>query len=252
MTTTKRPARKANVLVAVTVLAAVTGLAGCGSDGKGAEGEPFAGQSADQIAEKAVKATRDARSVRMSGTAQQQGASVKVDFKVDEKDGCVGTMTGKGGKAEVRQTGQTMYLKGDQDFWKSALQGRPGTDKAVGQLQGKWVKSKPGEARTEGLCDKQAALAAMDGDKSERTGMKKGGTTTVDGRKALALHKQQPGGEKVTMYVAAEGDPYILRATSEGGKAPSEMVFSDYNKEVEVEAPPAGQVVDPATVAVGG
>ncbi|GAA2514037.1 hypothetical protein [Streptomyces gobitricini] len=238
--------KKSNLVPAALVCAGVAGLTGCGDSGPD---RPFEGQSADRIAAKAVEATRDAESVRLAGTARQGGTGVEVDFRVDEQDNCVGTMSGQGVTAEVRQTGQTVYLKGNETFWKSALQGQPGTDKAVGQLRGKWVKSEPGKAAgTQGMCDKQAALAAMDGDKSERQGMERGATTTVDGKEALALHKRQPDGEKLTLYVATEGEPYVLKTTSEGGKTPSEMVFTDYNEKVDVEEPPAGQVVDPATV----
>ncbi len=102
------------------------------------------------------------------------------------------------------------------------------------------------------MCDKQALLAAMDSDKSERDGMRRGATTEVDGKDALTLTKQQADGEKLTLYVATEGEPYILKAVSEGGKQPGETLFSDYNEKVEVEQPPAGEVVDPKTVTANG
>ncbi|WP_336323893.1 hypothetical protein [Streptomyces lavendofoliae] len=240
--------KKSNAVLAALVCAGVTGLAGCGES---APEQPFGGRSADEIAARAVEATRDAESVRLAGTAHQRGSSVAVDFRVDEQDNCVGTMSGQGAAAEVRQTGRTVYLKGNEMFWRSALQGRPGTDKTIAKLQGKWVRSTPGQAAgTQGMCDKQAALAALDGDKSEREGMRKGATTTVEGKEALALHKRQPGGEKLTLYVATEGEPYVLKATTQGGKTPGEMLFTDYNKKVDVAEPPAGQVVDPATVAM--
>ncbi|MEU6061595.1 hypothetical protein [Streptomyces sp. NPDC047097] len=239
------------VLTAALVCVGVTGLAGCGDKGSD---EPFAGQSADDIAAKAVKATRDANSVRIAGTAKPQGApqSITTDFQVDEKDNCTGTMSMQQAKADVRQIDQTVFIKGNEKFWQTALQGQPGTDKVIGKLQDKWVKSQPGDNSTQGMCDKQSVIAAMDSDKSARKGMKRGETTKVDGKEALVLTKEKSGGEKLTMYVATEGEPYILKSVTEGGKQPGEATFSDYNAKVQVEQPPAGEVVDPKTVAANG
>ncbi|MER5771897.1 hypothetical protein [Streptomyces sp. NPDC001985] len=234
---------KRSVTLAVAVCLGAGALAGCGESGSD---EPFEGKSADKIAADAVQATRDAASVRMAGSAKQQdGSTVQVDFRVDERDNCTGTLSRQGAKADIIQTGQTAYVKGDETFWKNTLKGQPGAEKAMSKLRGKWVKSPASEAGLQGMCDKQAFLAAMDGDKSERKGMKKGGTTSVGGKDALTLEKKQPGGEKLTLSVATEGEPHILKSVSEGGKAPGEMVFSDYGKKVDASEPPSDEVVDP-------
>ncbi|MET9935876.1 hypothetical protein ABZ054_34775, partial [Streptomyces sp. NPDC006324] len=151
--------RKNAVLAAALVCAGATALAGCGD---GDSDEAFAGQSADAIAAEAVKATRDADSVRITGTSRAQGAPavVKTEFQVDEKDNCLGTMSMNDAKADVRQAGRNVYVRGNERFWQNALQGRPGTDTAVDRLQGKWVKSEPGDRSTQGMCDKQTALQA--------------------------------------------------------------------------------------------
>ncbi|MFJ4902705.1 hypothetical protein [Streptomyces sp. NPDC088727] len=246
------------LVAAVSVCLGVTVLAGCGNDsdkgsdkssdknaGKGSE-KAFDGKSADEIAADAVKATRDAPSVRVKGNVRQPGGNViRVDFQVDDQDRCTGTMTGQGAKADVIQVGQAAYVRGDEKFWQNALKGQPGAEKTIPKVQGKWVKSQPGQAGIEGMCDKQAFLASMDSDKSERKGMTKGDTGEVDGMKAMALEKKQPGGEKITTYVAAEGKPYILKSVTEGGKQPGEVTLTDYGKKVDAKAPPADQTVDP-------
>lgn len=232
-------------MAAVSVSLGATALVGCG----GEKDEAFAGKSADTIAAEAVKATREAKSVRVDGQGRQEGGNeIGLDFHVDEQDRCTGTMTGRGAKADVVQVGQEVYVRGDQKFWQNSLQGKPGSDAVIKKLEGKWVKSEPGQAGTEGMCDKQAFLASLDSDKSERKGMKKGGTTEVDGRSALVLEKEQPGGEKITMYVATEGKPYILKAVTEGGDAPGEVVLSDYDKKVDARKPAAEDVVDPEKI----
>ncbi|MET8936209.1 hypothetical protein ABZX28_04220 [Streptomyces rubiginosohelvolus] len=230
------------ILAAVSVSLGATALVGCGDGGSD---EAFEGKSADTIAADAIKATRDAKSLRIAGKAQQSGGNeIGIDFHVDDEDHCTGTMTGQGAKADVLQVGQSVYVRGDEKFWQNTLKGKPGTEAVVKQVQGKWVASDAAQSGTEGMCDKQAALAMLDSDKSERKGMKKGDTTEVDGKPALILEKKQENGEKITMYVATEGEPYVLKAVSEGGETPSETVLSDYNKKVDAQKPAAEDVVD--------
>jgi hypothetical protein len=220
-------------------------LSGCG-DGAGDEGKPFEGQSADAVAAKAVEATRQAKSVHMKGdTRLPDGSTVTIDVAVDQEKNCQGTIdTGKG-RAEVRHTEATLYLRGDEQYWRTALQQQPDAARqVVPEVQGKWVKMPAGDAAVAGVCDKQGFIAAMDEDESERKDLRRGSTTEVDGEEALQLTKKTAQGERLGLYVATEDEPYILRATSEGGKNPGSMTFSDYDEPVRPEQPPAGETVD--------
>lgn len=243
-------AKKALIMLGAVTLGASV-LAGCGEDGGGGsagsdEKGAFAGKSADEIAAAAVKATRDAESVHITAAGQQQGQQMKLDFSVDNKDNCTGTLAGPEAEADVLQVGDAVYLRGEKEFWENILKAQgAASDKAVDKLAGKWVKSDPDEAGTEGMCDKQAVVAALDSDKSEREGMKKGEETDVNGESALTLTKKADNGEEFTLYVATEGEPYILKAVSKGGKNPSETTLTDYNKKVDAEEPPADEVVAP-------
>ncbi|MFD5099985.1 hypothetical protein [Streptomyces albidochromogenes] len=223
-----------------------SGLTACGDEAKD---DPFKGQKADAIAAKAVKATNGASSVHMAGTAHQEGGTtIKVDFKVDTQDNCTGTLSGQGTEAEVIKTSETGYVKGNDAFWQNSLKAQPGAEKMISQLRGRWVKTPADETSTRDICDKQAFLAAMDNDKSERKGMTKGRTTTVDGQEAIVL-KKKDGDQTLTLYVATKGKPYILKTTATGGENPSTMNFTDYNKTVKATPPPADKVVDPKKLA---
>ncbi|WP_424846365.1 hypothetical protein [Streptomyces sp. SAI-129] len=112
------------------------------------------------------------------------------------------------------------------------------------KLRDKWVKMPADDASTAGVCDKQGFVAAMDEDESERRGMKRGSTTEVNGEEALELTKDASGGEKLTLYVATEGEPYILKTTTGGGKDPGSVTFGEYGETVNPEQPPAGETVD--------
>ncbi|QJS08851.1 hypothetical protein HKX69_04360 [Streptomyces argyrophyllae] len=227
--------------VSVFCVAAAAGAAGCSDDTS--SDQPFKGQSADQVAAKAVTATRNAASLRMAGKVAADGQPLTVDFHVDTQKNCKGRMAMERGSADVIHAGQATYIKGDKEFWAGAAKGSAGGRKEVQALSGRWVKVPADDARTTGLCDKQGFLADMDSDKSERKGMTKGDVTTVNGHEAIALKKKK-GGETITMYVATEGKPYILKLQQSGGENPGTVVFSDYEKPVRAAAPPAGQVID--------
>ncbi|MEV2251653.1 hypothetical protein AB0I94_13930 [Streptomyces sp. NPDC050147] len=240
---------KGSVMTAAVVTgAALVALSACGGDdssGGSGDGKPFAGKSADQIAADAVKATEQADSMRMKGTVQQSaGSTTAVDLAVDNNKNCDGSIKADGASADVRNTKGTFYLRGDEKYWKTALRGQAGGDKIVPKLADKWVKAPADDTTTKSLCDKKALMASMDKDKSERKGMKKGSTTDVDGTEAIRLTKKTSGGETLTLYVATEGKPYILRSTSTGGKEPNTATFSDYGKSVSPEAPAPGETVD--------
>lgn len=216
------------------------GLAACG----GGDDEALKGKSADEVAAQAVKATRQAESMHLKGSAQQKsGDSLTLDIAVDSEKNCEGTISQQGATAQVRHKSATLYLKGDEKYWRSSLKQQGDADKIVPKVAGKWVKMPAGDDQLTGLCDKQGLLAALDEDKSERKGMSKDGSASVDGTSAVKLTKKSDG-KTLTMYVASEGKPYILKVTTTGGSAPESTTFSDYNKPVKPEQPPTGDTVD--------
>ncbi|MFF3350382.1 hypothetical protein [Streptomyces sp. NPDC002779] len=216
------------------------GTASCSSDDSAEEA--FEGESADAIAAKAVEATRDADSMRIKGQVAESGQSISIDMAVDNQSNCQGTITQGGSKAEVRRTGETLYLKGDEKYWQTSFKGQPGSDKAADKAAGKWVKVPGQDDEMAGMCDKQKLVAALDEDKDERQGMKKDGTAEVDGTQAVKLTKES-GDETHTLFVAAEGEPYILKSVVEGGEAPQTTTFSNYGDKVKPEQPAAGDSV---------
>ncbi|MFF9049073.1 hypothetical protein [Streptomyces parvulus] len=224
--------------------ASVALLAGCGGD-SGDGSKAFEGQSADSVAAKAVEATRKAASMHVKGdTRQEDGSTVSIDVSVDREKNCEGTIGAGDTEAEVRYTGSTLYLRGDRQYWENALKQQSEAGEMVPELADKWVRMPGNDATTAGVCDKQGFIAAMDEDKSERRGMERGATSEVDGEQALKLTKKGEGGETLAMYVATEGEPYILRTTTEGGENPGSVTFSDYGEPVKPEQPPAGETVD--------
>ncbi|MFD5650448.1 hypothetical protein [Streptomyces sp. NPDC127039] len=136
-------------------------------------GEPFEG-------------TRQAKSMHVKGdTRLEDGSSVTVDVSVDQEKNCQGTIGAADTRADVRHTDATLYLRGDEQYWRTALEQQPdAARKMAPKLQDKWVKMPANDATTAGVCDKQG----------------------VNGQEALALTKDASGGEKLTLYEQPPAD----------------------------------------------
>ncbi len=256
------------VVMAMVCVTSIAGLTGCSSkdDAKGktdsasgkeptaaakpkAPVDPFAGLTADQIAEKAVTAMKAAQSIRMAGQVKSDGEPSSVDVAVDTKGSCTGTMGVNGVEAELLRVGKMMYMKGDEKFWRASMTedgtSKAETDAGVELVKGRWVMmGKDGSKEMGGVCEFEAMTAETSEDKAERTGMTKGPDAEVNGQSVVTLIKKKTNGETITVYVAKEGKPYPLKVVQVGGDEPGTMIYSDYDKPVAAVAPPADQVID--------
>ena len=232
--------RHARVL---TVLAGVVlALSGCG-EGEGGESETtseaFAGQTPQQILEKASAAAGAAESVHMKGKITEEGESFEVDMTVSNAKGAGGSISLGGEKVELRQIGKTMYVKGGPVASVSP------------KLADKWIKSSAtGEDAAE-----FSSLTSMDkvfeemldpeGSVTRVAGKEIDGVPTV-GLKDSAKSDGKTD-EQGILYIAAEGEPYPLLVESTAGQGG--LQFLDWNEPVKVTAPPKSQVVDSKDVA---
>ncbi|MEU6878148.1 hypothetical protein [Streptomyces sp. NPDC046712] len=253
-------------VAAMVCAATVVGVTGCSkSDDTKAKGDkkepvasatttqapvdPFKGLDADAIADRAVQATKGATSVHVVGDTTDDGDKMTLDLAVDSKS-CTGKMGMKDATADLLKADGTMYMKGDEKFWQ-VIAGGEGGSAEEGQalaelLKGRWMKmSKANAGEMADLCDLNGLMKDIDKDKSEHKGMTKGPDAVVDGKPAVTLTKKKSTGETTTMYVAKEGQPFILKVVDVGGDDPGTFVFSEYNKPVTATAPPADQVMDP-------
>ncbi|MFI5686032.1 hypothetical protein [Streptomyces sp. NPDC051636] len=238
-------------LAALCLAAAATaGLTGClpGQDKADSKPKgPFAGLTGGEIADRAMKATTGASSLRMKGDIadDESDGTIRMDMALNKKGECAGTMSMDGeGKAELVKTGSTVYMKYDEAFLRAQSKGesKADTDAAVAMLAGKWTKmSVKGQDAKDiaGFCDLDSVLAGAEDVDSDAT---RGKTTTVDGTPAIVLHEKE-GKDRYTLYVATQGKPYLLRVDGSSAKDPVNLVFSDYNQPVPADKP-AGKVID--------
>lgn len=242
-------------LAALCLAAATTaGLTGCmpgqdKADGKPASSkskEPFAGLSGGEIADRAMKATTGASSLRMKGdVSDDTDGNIRIDMALNKKGECAGTMSMAGqGKADLVKTGDTVYMKYDESFLRAQSKGesKADTDAAVAMLAGKWTKMavKGQDAKDiASFCDLNSVLGGAEDGNSDAT---RGKTTTVDGTPAIVLHEKD-GKDRYTLYVATEGKPYVLRVDGSSAKEPLSLGFSDYEQPVPAKKP-AGKIID--------
>ncbi|MDH2392465.1 hypothetical protein QCN29_27550 [Streptomyces sp. HNM0663] len=211
--------------------------------------DPFAGLTADQIADKALDTTKAVDSLKVKGSKKADGELMQFDVAITQKGDCGGTLHSGGSSADIRVVGKAAYVKGDEKYYQEMGE-EDGTsaEEAAGiaeLFKGRWIKIPEDESDPDDLaamCDVDTHLELAD---RSKTGLAKGEDADVDGKKAAVLTKKA-GAETFTYYVAKDGEPYLLKFTSEGGKEPESVQFADFNASLTVEAPPADQVLDPA------
>ncbi|GGX92261.1 hypothetical protein [Streptomyces fructofermentans] len=236
-------------LAALCLAAAATAtLTGClpGDDKADSKPKgPFAGQTGGEIADRAVKATSNAKSLRMKGDIQDDGSRVGIDMALDKKGHCAGTISAGGeGKADLVKTGDTLYMRYDEKFLRAQGEGDSAeeTDGVVALLAGKWTKMSATGSDADDIaefCDLGTVLGEFDDVSSDA---RRGRTTTVDGVPAIVLHEKD-GKDTYTLYVATEGKPYLLKVVSKSAKDPGTVTFGDFDEPVPAEKP-KGKILD--------
>ncbi|MFB7588245.1 hypothetical protein [Streptomyces sp. NPDC056169] len=267
VTPRRRPLAVSLLCAAVALSATACGPFGGGpASAKPAPGPtgPFGESTGPQILDRAVAATKTAKSLTLDVDVMSDGEPLKAYLSVDTRGKCTGTLTvGATGTVElIKADDENAYLRFDESFLRAQGKGEsPEVQQALlTQLRGRWTKTPVNDPDTRdmlALCDLKGLLAQFE---QGGSGIAKGGETTVGGRKALKL--TEPGGtadgtadstaggtaggtagaETNTVYVATEGEPYILRLVTTGGDEPGTITFSHYDRPVEVKAPPAKDI----------
>jgi hypothetical protein len=197
--------------------------------------------SATEILAKAQAALKAAPSVHLKGSGASEGQTFEIDMRYGEGKKAAGSITSAGQKIELIRNGQTVYMKADAKFWTSSA-----GPEAAKLLGGKYLKAP--------LTDQRVAALATFTDKDSFTGevlkpdgtVTKGETKDIRGTKAIGLKSSGSGGGG-TLYIAAEGEALPLQILPEsGGKDVGQLDFLDYGQTVNVDEPPAAQVIDVA------
>jgi hypothetical protein len=220
-----RPRRFATFLL-VPVLVA---LAGCGG---GAKDNGITKLSAAQVLAKTKAATNGVSSVHAAGSFSQSGQTFALNIQIGQQK-ATGTIRAGGGTIDLRLTGGTLYFRGDAKAFSAF-----GANAAQSSVAaGKWIKSAASSAFAasfKNFTDEKTLFSAL---LQPNGPVKKGGTTSVDGKKALTL--VDTGANGGTLYVSETGAALPLRIKRAGGGG--QIDFTDYNAGIKVSIP-AGAV----------
>ncbi|MGA5168944.1 MULTISPECIES: hypothetical protein [Streptomyces] len=250
MSSTAPRALTRSVLTALCAVAAL-GLTACGPSGSPGGGQakdsgPFPGLSGPQIANKAVKATKTAESLTLDANLKTADGQIKAFMAMDTKGRCAGTMTmGSTGTMELIKTGEDAYMRFDEAFLREQNEGGSAeeTEAVLKMLKGRWMKTDATDPEAKDsleMCELDTMLYEFE------TGInfaQRGAETTVDGKKALIL-TEKDGAATYKIYVATEGEPYLLKIEQKGGEEPGTMSFRDYDKPVAAKKPAAKDILD--------
>lgn len=196
-------------------------------------GNPLAALTARQILSKAVADFKAASSVHIAGSERAAGQSFTMDLTVGA-NGCTGTVgLGAQGSVVLLRIGGTLWMKPDDQFWKSILAGAPADLPAV---EGKYVRLSPKGPATSsfGAFCYLSQLASQVGGAENQ--LVKGQTATIGGQPALQLKDSTQAG---SAYVTISPSPEFLQTGDTGGH----VDFTDYNAPLALTAPPASQTV---------
>ncbi|MFE9422740.1 hypothetical protein ACFYNO_07245 [Kitasatospora sp. NPDC006697] len=215
-------------------------------------GIDYANMTADQIGNAMQTALSSVTSMHLAGTFNTDDGKMTLDI-LSAKDDCDGNFSvAQMGSFEVVHIGNSTWLKPDSVFWHTIAtqKGHASSGSALAELyKDKYLTGADNDPNLKSLaamCDMVKALTKKDD--SSGGSATKGAVTTVNGQSAIAMNVTQADGTAGgTIYLATQGQPYPLRLQQPGAKG-GQVDFKDYNKPLNIQAPPADRVIDYAQV----
>ncbi|MFF4348090.1 hypothetical protein [Streptomyces sp. NPDC001530] len=210
--------------------------------------------TAQQLADQAREGLRTAKSVHLNLTDKSAAASASkrvptsIDLSLDQDANCAGSMRmgADGGSVKLIKRGADVWMKPDTEFWKAQIPGNQGS--AVADLfNNRYIHGSTSDTLLigmAGVCDLTAFQREALSDSDHVPPLKKGAETTLDGTKVIPLTYPREDGRTIMMYVTADSNHHLFRATEKGEGADTALTFTDYNKPVPSATPSADESVD--------
>ncbi|MFE5094777.1 hypothetical protein ACFRCI_31605 [Streptomyces sp. NPDC056638] len=205
---------------------------------------PYARLTGPEVVNKALAATRGAKSVRMTVETTSPEGPVEAYVATDVRGECTVTLSmGAAGTMELVRTGGTVYTLSDAAMLRAAA--APGTPRKdaeaeVKRLTGRWVKAPADDRHTRlalRYCDRKEFLDPL---ASKSGTARKGKPATLDSVPTLTVTGRTDEGTW-TASIATEGRPYLLRARltdgARGNGRPLTVEFSGFDKPFTAKKP---------------
>ena len=243
--------------VAATV-ALLAGTTGC-SVYEDLTTSDFAQQDGDAIVVAASEAMLDVTSQRVTGQVRDGGEHFFVDLSMDRDDSCSGTLRVGGSHLVIRRIGNRAWVKGEAGAF-NRLGGGSVPRQVLDRLSSSWLQLDGRNATR--LCDFDALLATFEVvDLGQEGGAGKGRSkrdevddpvpasvveeTTIDGDKAVHLTASPGGAHDEDTWLLSEAPHHVVKLESTSTQDGGTLSFSEFDVEVEVEAPPRKDVIRP-------
>lgn len=203
--------------------------------------EPLNGlerRTATEVVQAALDALREVESMHYVGTGTESGAPMTMDMRLTMAGSLTGSIVRDGQELKIIRVGDTMYLGGGL-MSSTYPQVRPGqwVEVPVGQLGANPATRTVSSLSIAGVAkDFADMLDAEDGQVEQ---------AVENGRPVVIVRTTDPDAEQ-TLTVANTGPALPLRHfTRESDGDEVEAVFSEYDEEFDIVAPPAASIVRP-------
>jgi hypothetical protein len=215
--------------LALTLVLAAALFAGCGSSGGSAKSNSEESKPAAAVLADAKQAATQASSAHVSGSISSDGTPITLDLTTARGKGAKGSMSTSGLSFDLVRIGDTLYIRGSDEFLKHFAGG------AVAQLlHDKWLKASATHGRLKSLAPLTSLGALFAGVSAQHGKLVNDGKTTYKGADAVVIRDTSDNSK---LYVAATGKPYPVAIV--GGKQGESgtITFDDWNKSVSLSAP---------------
>ena len=214
-------------------IALTVSLTGCG-------GSDFAEEPAKDIVEAAAEDMTDLESVHLDADITSAGGNVTMDLSLDDAGSCEGSISIGGAEAEVIRVGDESWFKAEDAFWEA--QAGEQAEQLIAMIGDNWVADP--EDQFSSFCDLDTLLDDI-GDPESLQDVERDGTEDVDGEETVrVVGVDDEDGTETTAYIAVDEPHYILKIEATGDDEEGEANFSEFNDEIEVEAPADEDIVE--------
>ncbi|MFF3848251.1 hypothetical protein [Streptomyces sp. NPDC002328] len=236
-------------------------IAGCGADSAEVDAKstststgtahPFDAMTSEQIDNQVRETLRNTTSMRLTGKASSEGRQAKFDLAMDVHGSCNGTVDNSLGSIRIIKKGSLVHVKAEEEYWRATFsRGMTAelTEEMVAAFKGRWIKPPKMMSETIGrICEPLEGMIEAISPVSDGTATREA-DATVGGRPVVVLTERSPT-RTVTLYIAKEGKPHVLRSTVARGDEPmDDLIVTDHDKPVDTTPPPPDEILDPTTL----
>src|SRR4029079_12177990 len=173
-------------VAALVVTAAL--LAGCGSSGTTENANDEASKPPGGVLADAKAAATSASSAHVAGSIKANGTPTTLDLTTARSKGAKGSMSTNGLKFDLVRIGDTVYIRGSDEFYKHFAGAA-----AAQLLHGKWLKAPATRGQLKSIAPLTSIGALFNGISSQHGKLANDGKTSYKGQDVVAIRDTSDG-----------------------------------------------------------